>query len=276
MIKTIYSRAISVLLKKPIRLWGISLLYAALSGFIGILGGAVPLVTICLVTPIQIGMLLIYLRGYRGEEIRSTQLLDIFERKDDTLKRVVIGTLWKDLWVFIWALIPIVGFVFAIIRSYQYRLTPYILANEPDVKPTDAYKISKERTQGYVGAMIGADLLPIGLLLAVTLVLGLFGRIRYIGVLFNIANFLIILVFVLFIGLFLGLVGAAFYEEICNPSMTAGGVNLVNCPNCGASVEEGAAFCPKCGFKMTPDNTPVAPIEDKTEAPAEDTPKPEA
>ena len=84
-----------------------------------------------------------YLHGYRGEEIYSAQLLEIYEKKDDTWKRVVIGMLWRDLWVFIWALIPIAGIVFAIIKSYQYRLTPYILAQEPEVKPTDAIKLSK-------------------------------------------------------------------------------------------------------------------------------------
>ena len=259
MIKTIYERAIKVLLQKPIRLWGISLLYVALSIFIGALGGAVPLVAICLTTPVQIGMLLIYLRGYRGQEIRSTQLLDIFERKDDSLKRVVIGTLWKDLWIFIWALIPIVGFIFAIIKAYQYRLTPYILANEPEIKPTDAYKVSKERTQGYVGSMIGADLLPYAIILGIVLILGLFAKIKFIGVLFGIVLFLFLVAAALLLPLFHGLVGAAFYEEITNPSMTAGGVNLVNCPNCGAAVEEGAAFCPKCGFRMAPEYKAEAP-----------------
>ena len=283
MIKNIYARAMAVLAKKPIRLWGISLLYTVLSAYLGLLGGAVPIIGICLTVPASVGMLLVYLHGYRGEQVYTTQLLEIFEKKDDTLKRVVVGSLWKDLWILIWCLIPIVGPIFAIIKSYQYRLTPYILANEPDVKPTDAIKVSKQRTEGYCGSMFGADFLPYVIIFVVVLILLLFSRIKYIGVLFGIILFAFVALVFLFLPLFLGLVHAAFYEEINNPSMTATGAALVNCPNCGAAVEEGAAFCPSCGFRMTPDEaaqnieTPVqnaeAPTEANTEVPPEEAPK---
>ena len=42
MIKMIYSRAFSVLLKKPLRLWGISLLCTLLSGVLSAAFGIVP------------------------------------------------------------------------------------------------------------------------------------------------------------------------------------------------------------------------------------------
>ena len=216
MIKTIYQRAIAVLMKKPIRLWAIGLLGAVLVGFLTLLSGLVPIIGIILTTPAEIGLLLVYLHGYRGEEIYSNQLLEIYEKKDDTWKRVVIGMLWKDLWVFIWALIPIAGIVIAIIKSYQYRLTPYILVQEPDVKATDAIKLSKERTKGYVGAMFGADILPYLAVCVVMLVLGLLARIKFIGWLFGIVLFVVVVAVALFMRLFLGLVGAAFYEELMN------------------------------------------------------------
>ena len=186
MIKTIYQRAIAVLMKKPIRLWAIGLLGAVLVGFLSLLGGFVPIIGIILTTPAEIGLLLVYLHGYRGEEIYSAQLLEVYEKKDDTWKRLVIGMLWKDLWVFIWALIPIAGIVLAIIKSYQYRLTPYILAQEPEVKPTDAIRLSKERTKGYVGAMFGADFLPYLAVSIVAMILAALARIKYIGWLFGI------------------------------------------------------------------------------------------
>ncbi len=255
MIKTIYNRAIAILMKKPIRLWGIGLLGAVLVAFLSMLGGTVPILGTVLSVPAQIGLLLVYLHGYRGEEIYSAQLLEIYEKKDDTWKRVVIGMLWRDLWVFIWALIPIAGIVFAIIKSYQYRLTPYILAQEPEVKPTDAIKLSKQRTKGYVGSMFGADILPYCAFFVVALVLGALARIKYIGWLFGIVLFVVTVVFVLLVKLFLGLVQAAFYEEITNPSMPApgagaAGTETVACPNCGAPVEKGNSFCPQCGTKM--------------------------
>ena len=254
MIKTIYQRAIAVLMKKPIRLWAIGLLGAVLVGFLTLLSGLVPIIGIILTTPAEIGLLLVYLHGYRGEEIYSNQLLEIYEKKDDTWKRVVIGILWKDLWVFIWALIPIAGIVIAIIKSYQYRLTPYILVQEPEVKATDAIKLSKERTKGYVGAMFGADILPYLAVGVVVLVLGLLARIKFIGWLFGIVLFVVVVAVALFMRLFLGLVGAAFYEELMNPTkpapeQSAGGEKAV-CPTCGAAVEKDTAFCPSCGTKL--------------------------
>ena len=67
--------------------------------------------------------------------------------------------------------------------------------------------------------------------------------------------FVVTVVFVLLVKLFLGLVQAAFYEEITNPSMPApgagaAGTETVACPNCGAPVEKGNSFCPQCGTKM--------------------------
>ena len=254
MIKTIYQRAIAVLAKKPIRLWAIGLLGAVLVGFLSLLGGMIPIIAIILTTPAQIGLLLVYLHGYRGEEVYAAQLLEVYEKKDDTWKRLVIGMLWKDLWVFIWALIPIAGIVFAIIKAYQYRLTPYILAQEPDVKPTDAIKVSKERTKGYVGSMFGADVLPYLAVGIVAAILGALARIKYIGWLFGIVLFVVIVACLLFMPLFLGLVQAAFYEELMNPTLpapgeAAGGEKVI-CPQCGAAVDKDTAFCPSCGTKL--------------------------
>ena len=254
MIKTIYQRAIAVLMKKPIRLWAIGLLGAVLVGFLSLLSGLVPIIGIILTTPAEIGLLLVYLHGYRGEEVYSAQLMEVYEKKDDTWKRLVIGMLWKDLWVFIWALIPIVGIVFAIIKSYQYRLTPYILVQEPEVKATDAIRLSKERTKGYVGAMFGADLLPYLAVIIVAAILGALARIKYIGWLFGIVLFALIVLCLLFMKLFLGLVRAAFYEELMHPTMPAPGAansgDKTVCPACGAAVEKDTAFCPNCGAKI--------------------------
>ena len=101
---------------------------------------------------------MIYLSGYRGENVQVVQLFSCF--KDwQTAKRVILGMGWMALWIFLWALIPIVGPIFAIIRSYQYRLTPYILITEPEVSITDAIKESTKRTEGYKLKMWLAEVL---------------------------------------------------------------------------------------------------------------------
>ena len=214
MIMAIYRRAFAILMKKPVRLWGISLLGSLLAGLGSALFGLVPGVSLSIALLFETSLTMILLRGYRGEE--NPRAVDLFECFKDwaTIKRVLCGMGWMMLWIFLWSLIPIVGIVFGIIRTYEYRLTPYILMMEPDVKPTEAIKLSKERTKGWKGKMFGADILVFVLFFVAILILGLLSRIPYAGILFAIITVLFYICFMLLISLFLGLVHAAFYEEI--------------------------------------------------------------
>ena len=157
-------------------------------------------------------MAMIYLNSYRtGLKPKSTYLFAAF--KKDRFWRVVGGLAWMELWIFLWALIPIVGIVFAVIRAYEYRFTPYILMTRDDVKATDAIKLSKQETMGYKGKMFWADMLIVLLYLAAALVLLILSLIPFIGVLFRVVNTLLSIAFSLFAPLFLGIVQAAFYVE---------------------------------------------------------------
>ena len=215
MIMAIYQRALAILMKKPFRLWGISLLGTFLTGLAGMAFGIIPVVGIAIGLLFEVSLTMILLRGYRGE-VENPRAVDLFETFKDwaTIKRVLCGMGWMILWIFLWALIPIVGWIFAIIRTYEYRLTPYILMQEPDVKPTEAIKLSKERTKGWKGKMFWADVLVFVFFYVALLILGLLSRIPYAGVLFAIIMVVVFIVFCLFITLFTGLVQAAFYEEI--------------------------------------------------------------
>lgn len=237
-IKTIYSRAFAVLRKKPFLLWGISLLAMLLSALSVPLLGVIPAASIAVSMLLQTAMTLIYLRGYRGEEIAVTQLFDTF--KDwKTVKRVLCGMGWASLWIFLWSLIPVAGIVFGIIRTYEYRLTPYILMHEPDVPITEAIKVSREKTRGYKARMFGADALYVVVIAAAEILLALLATIRYIGVLFGILSVVFTIAASLFGPLFLGLVQAAFYEEITHCRV---------CPRCGVELSPDARFCYNCGY----------------------------
>ncbi|MBR4768159.1 MAG: hypothetical protein IK088_04190 [Lachnospiraceae bacterium] len=276
MIFKILGRALKVVAKKPFRLWGISLLAelltaVALFAFGGVIGIAIGIILL-----ISVGNTMVFLHGYRGEQVEALQLFDAFRGKD-TVKRVLIGMLWKELWVFLWGLIPFAGPVFAIIKTYQYRLTPYILVQEPEVNPTDAMKISKERTKGYVGKMFLTDLLIVGAVYVTAFVLMLLGLIPYVGVLFMIILVLTMIVVGAILPLVTGLVQAAYYEEITNPTIEVkaepqaapaqGEVKF--CPQCGNPTAKDALFCTRCGYRF-PDDLVV------NDAPAPETPAPEA
>ena len=194
-------------------LWCISLLNILLIALGTVLFGVIPGVALGIAVLLQTAMTMIYLHGYRGQEVHSLQLFDCF-RDGRTVKRVLCGMLWAGLWVLLWSLIPVVGPIFGLIRLYEYRLTPYILMTEPDVAPTDAREISRQRTEGFKGKMFGADILAVLAVMGVYLVLALLCLIPIIGKLFALIYLLFHLCVLAFLPLFLGLVQSAFYEEI--------------------------------------------------------------
>jgi uncharacterized membrane protein len=213
MILNIYKKAAAVLLRKPILLWGLSLLSGILSSLASIACGIIPGLAVVVSLLLSTSMTMVYLHGYRGEKVKSAMLFECF--KDwNTIKRVSCGLGWMILWLIVWCLVPIVGPIIAIVKAYGWRLTPYILVLEPNVPIMDAIKVSAKRTKGYKGKMLGADLLIYGILFVAGLVLTLLSQIPILGILFSFANVVVSIATALFLNLFLGLVQSAFYEEI--------------------------------------------------------------
>ena len=215
MVKDLYQKSFSVLMKRPFRLWGLSLLagvllLAAQVGFVG-----VPAVAFCAALLLDASMAMIYLNSYRtGLEPKTAYLFSAFRK--ERVWHVLGGMAWMYLWIFLWSLIPVVGIVFGVIRAYEYRFTPYILMTRDDVKPTEAIKVSKAETMGYKGKMFGADMLATGAWIVGIAVLSLLGAIPYLGVLFKIVRFVFNLAYSLLAPLFFGILSAAFYVEIQN------------------------------------------------------------
>lgn len=215
MISNLYQKTFSVLMKRPFKLWGITLLSGVLLmavhvGFIGI-----PAVGFCAALLLEASMSMIYLNSYRtGLEPKTSYLLAAFRK--DRIWRVLGGMAWMYLWIFLWFLIPVVGFVFAAIRAYEYRFVPYILMTRDDVRPTEAIKVSKAETMGYKGKLFGADLLLEGVYFVVILLLSLLSMIPYVGIVFTILRIVLTVAFGVLAPLFLGILHAAFYVEIQN------------------------------------------------------------
>ncbi len=240
MLMTIYGRALKVVLQKPFKLWGLSLLSILLISVLsGLCGVAIPVLGLSVALLISTAMTMIFLRGYRGEDVNAVQLFTCF--KDwNTIKRVLLGLGWMALWIFLWSLIPIVGPFFALVRVYEYRLTPYILVFEPDVPITEAIKISAQKTKGYKLQMWLADFVYVIIFFVAVLVLALLSAIPFLGLLFALVLVVLYIAFIALAPLFGGLVQAAFYEEITTA------VNRF-CPGCGSKLSSEAAFCPHCG-----------------------------
>ena len=270
MISYIYKNCFAVLKKKPVRLWGLSMLVSLLTVIAVLATWTLPILFVPIVLTLNAGMALVYLDGYRGKEVNSEQIFAGFKK----FAHVAGGMAWMSLWIFIWALIPLAGIVFAVIKAYSYRFTPYILMTQPEVSATEALRLSMKKTNGYKGTMFGADMIIFGICVGVQIVLLILAFIPLIGILFAVISFLFTVFVSIAVPLLSGLINAAFYDEISklppkqafNPGQAqqagqtaqtnadqanAGQANAASfCPNCGNAVSDGAAFCGKCGCKL--------------------------
>jgi len=203
----VYSKAFGFLFKKPLLLWGLSLLFTLLT-LLAVTFGVVPLIWLPIILVLELGMANIFLRGYRGQEISSTQLFEGFNKK---FFRNAGGMGWRSLWVLIWALIPVAGIFIAIAKFYSYRFVPYIMLAEPDITATEALKKSMAQTKGHRGKMFVADLLIALAVIVSAIIFYLILLIPFVGVILFVIYYLIIIAFVPLIE---GTLGAVFYDKI--------------------------------------------------------------
>ncbi len=205
-----YKQALSVILKKPIMLWGLSLLSSIMIFVAMMVTAPIFVLGFPAATLISCGMVKIYLDGLKGKEVNSDQLFAAFNKN---AVRIVGGMAWQALWIFIWAIVPIVGPILAIVKAYSYAFVPYILMTRPEVTATQALRLSMEMTKGKKGQMFLADLCVGAGVFVVSFVLGLLSAIPLIGLLFGLIAVIFVICVALFMGIFQGLYKAAFYDD---------------------------------------------------------------
>ena len=205
-----YKQALDVILKKPIMLWGLSLLSVVITGLLSVVTAPIFILGTAISVLVSCGMVKVYLDGLKGKEVNSDQLFAAFNKN---AFRVIGAMAWMGLWLVIWAMIPIAGPVIAVVKAYSYRFVPYIVMTKPEVTATQALRLSMQMTKGKKGQMFLADLCFYGGIFVVSLVLGLFAAIPFIGVLFGLVLFIFYVAVALFAPIFTGLYSAAFYDE---------------------------------------------------------------
>lgn len=209
-----YRKALTVLAKKPIMLWGLSLLSSIIIGIVMGSCSLIPIVGVAIAGVISCGMCKVYIDGLFGKKVNSDQLFAGFT---GNFMRIAGGYLWMTLWMVIWCMVPVAG----IVKMYSYRFTPYILITRPDVTATQALRLSKQMTKGKKGQMFLADLCFILGVVIISAILGLLASIKFIGGIFGLILFVFILLVSLFSTVFAGLYSASFYVEACRDEKKA-------------------------------------------------------
>ncbi len=111
-----YKRALAVLRKKPMRLWGLSLLTIVIQTLAVLLTlGFLPLGT-AFSFVVGCGMVKIYLDSLEGRSVNTDQLFEGF-KTGKSFFRVAGGMAWKKLWSLIWSLVSVGAIVIGIIPS---------------------------------------------------------------------------------------------------------------------------------------------------------------
>ncbi len=119
----------------------ISLLYSALVT----LSLFVPFGPVLFGGALSLGLATFYLTIARTGKANIKHLFNAF---NGNIANVFVMNISSALFLTFWSLIPIVGPIFAIIKSYSYAMAPYILIENPEMHGCDAITASRKLMHG--------------------------------------------------------------------------------------------------------------------------------
>jgi uncharacterized membrane protein len=161
------SSAIITINGEPLNLEGIlAALVAGLAAMLAMSSLIGTLIDIFLINPFEVGSL-----GFFVHDLSEpAEITDLKRGFDSNYLNSVKIMFIRDLKLFAWSLLL---FVPGIIKGYEYRMVPYILANERDITTKEAFARSKEMMTGNKWKAFVFDLSFIGWHLLSALTLGI-------------------------------------------------------------------------------------------------------
>lgn len=130
-------------------------------------GGLLSLVAFILGGTIQLGYAQFLLKQHDGGKPEFSELFSQFHRFGTGFAQCFL----RRMYIFLWSLLLVVP---GIIKSYSYAMTPFILAENPDLSASEAIRRSMEMMDDHKAELFCLDLTFIGwnILAAITLNLG--------------------------------------------------------------------------------------------------------
>lgn len=105
-------------------------------------GVSIGLACVLIYPALQIGQKKTYLKNSQGEKASLKYLMTGFSNYGRSILLYILTSVFTLLWSFLF-IIP------GIIKSYSYSMSPYILAENPDISAREAIKISKRMMYGH-------------------------------------------------------------------------------------------------------------------------------
>ena len=127
--------------------WGtaiaVTIIYSVITGILAALAyfyiGAIA--ELLVAGPLSLGLVIFYLNVTRKSEAEIGNMFAGFKN----FIKALLAWLLVGIFTFLWSLLFIIP---GIIKSYSYSMTMYVLADNPDMDPSDAIKKSMELMQG--------------------------------------------------------------------------------------------------------------------------------
>ena len=140
---------------------------ALIGGTLLLIGVIAAALHVLVFNPIEVGC-----RGFFNSNTKAPAALDEMKVGFHPYGRTVLTMFLRDLFVFLWSLLFVIP---GIIKAYSYRMVPYILAENPEIKGKEAIDLSRKMMDGQKWNTFVLDLSFIGWDLLSCLTLGLLG-----------------------------------------------------------------------------------------------------
>ena len=133
-----------------------------------VLMAVVILLDACIFNPLEVGCKKYYLRNLN----EPAQVGNIGYAFDNNYKNITKTMFFRDLFTVLWTLLFIIP---GIVKSYEYQMIPYLLADNPQMTKEQAFEESKRMMQGQKWKAFVLDLSFIGWNILSALTLGILG-----------------------------------------------------------------------------------------------------
>ena len=140
---------------------------AAILGTLAVFGLIAALLRILVFNPLEVGC-----RGFFTRNTEAPAELSEVKGGFSPYGRTVGAMFLRDLFLCLWSMLFVIP---GIIKSYSYRMVPYILAEDPNISGKDAITLSRQMMDGQKWNTFVLDLSFIGWELLSALTLGLVG-----------------------------------------------------------------------------------------------------
>ena len=123
---------------------------------------------IFVLNPLEVGCK----RFFRENSEKSANLSELGYGFKNHYGNVVLTIFLRNLFIVLWSMLFVIP---GIVKTYSYRMVPFILADNPDMQATEAIKLSRKMMNGNKWNAFVLDLSFIGWILLTVITLGIVG-----------------------------------------------------------------------------------------------------